>query len=107
MKDIQLKQSFQLNIFKNNSFDPTLLQEFATPHALRNEILSLTVESGLDEDCYGEMLDYTIELFETQGLGSDYYGYHNINHELEVTYVTLLAANMKHLSKIFSQEDLK
>jgi len=71
------------------------LQEFVTPHALRNEILSLTVESGLDEDCYREMLDYTIELFETQGLGADYYGYHNINHELEVTYVTLLAAIMK------------
>jgi hypothetical protein len=83
------------------------LQEFANPHALRNEILSLVVESGLDEDCYIEMLDYTIELFETQGLGSDYYGYHNINHELEVTYVALLAANMNHVSDNFSKDDLK
>ena len=83
------------------------MQEFATPHALRNEILSLVVESGLDEDCYIEMLDYTIELFETQGLGADYYGYHNINHELEVTYVALLSANMNHISKKFSKDDLK
>ncbi|GBL42500.1 hypothetical protein EMGBD3_18680, partial [Nitrosarchaeum sp.] len=31
---------------------------------MRNEIMSLIVESGMDEDCYTEMLDYTIELFE-------------------------------------------
>ncbi len=83
------------------------MQEFASPHTLRNEILSQIVESGLDEDCYNEMLDYTVELFETQGLGADYYGYHNINHELEVTYVTLLAANMNQTSGRFSKDDLK
>ncbi len=96
-----------LNIFKNTNNDLILLQEFANPHTLRNEILSLIVESGLDDDCYNEMLDYTVELFETQGLGADYYGYHNINHELEVTYVTLLAANMNQASGKFSKEDLK
>ncbi len=74
---------------------------------MRNEILSLVVESGMDDDCYTEMLDYTIELFETQGLGSDYYGYHNINHELEVTYVSLLSANLNNTTKRFSKEDLK
>jgi hypothetical protein len=105
--DLDKIYPIKLNIFKNNNSDPDLLQEFANPHALRNEILSLVVESGLDEDCYSEMLDYTIELFETQGLGSDYYGYHNINHELEVTYVSLLAANMNHVSDKFSKDDLK
>ena len=83
------------------------MQEFANPHTLKNEILSQIVESGLDEDCYSEMLNYTVELFETQGLGADYYGYHNINHELEVTYVTLLAANMNQTSGKFSKDDLK
>jgi len=83
------------------------LQKFDVPHPLRNEILSLIVESGLDEDCYIEMLDYTIELFETQGLGAEYYGYHNINHELEVTYVALLAANMNHVLDDFTKEDVK
>ena len=96
-----------LNIFKNNNSDPILLQEFANPHTLRNEILSLCVENGLDEDCYSEMLDYTVELFETQGLGADYYGYHNINHELEVTYVALLAANFNREEVKFSLEDIK
>ena len=84
-----------------------MLQELVNPLNLRNEIMSLVVESGIDEDCYMEMLDYTIELFETQGLGSDYYGYHNINHELEVTYVALLSANLNDTAKKFSDKDLK
>ena len=83
------------------------MQEFATPHAMRNEILNLIVENGMDDDCYVEMLDYTIQLFETQGLGVDYYGYHNINHELEVTYVSLLAATLNHHPEKFSQQDIK
>jgi len=68
------------------------MHQFATYPALRNEIIGLLVERGLNDVGYTEMLDYTIDLFESQGLGTDYYGYHNINHELEVTYVTLLAA---------------
>lgn len=93
--------------FKNERNDRNLMQQFATPHSLRNEILSLVVESGLNEKCYTEMLDYTIELFETQGLGSDYYGYHNINHELEVTYMTLLASNWNNLSNEITKDDIK
>jgi len=63
------------------------------------------VENGLEEDCYVEMLDYTIDLFESQGLGTEYYGYHNINHELEVTYVSLLAINQDKIK--FTNEDIK
>lgn len=69
-----------------------LLQQFANTHSMRNEILNLMVERGIEDDCYVEMLDYTIDLFESQGLGVDYYGYHNISHELEVTYFSLLAS---------------
>ncbi|MCV0400500.1 MAG: HD domain-containing protein [Nitrosopumilus sp.] len=72
---------------------------------MRNEILSLMVENGLNDDCYVEMLDYTIDLFESQGLGTDYYGYHNINHELEVTYVSLLANKQKTVE--LTDEDIK
>ena len=61
--------------------------------------------SGLGEGCYTEMLDYTIDLFESQGLGTDYYGYHNINHELEVTYVALRAADQESIR--FTDEDVK
>lgn len=53
------------------------------------------IQNELEEDCFIEMLDYVIDLFENQGLGSEYYGYHNINHELEVTYVSLLAVNQE------------
>lgn len=72
---------------------------------MRNEIISLMVKNGLEEDCYTEMLDYTIDLFESQGLGTEYYGYHNINHELEVTYVSLLAINQGRIK--FTNEDIK
>ncbi len=72
---------------------------------MRSEILSLMAEKGLEGDCYVEMLDYTIDLFESQGLGTDYYGYHNINHELEVTYVSLLATEQDIVK--FTDVDLK
>lgn len=72
---------------------------------MRNEILNQMVQNGLEDDCYVEMLDYTIDLFESQGLGRDYYGYHNINHELEVTYVSLLAKDQKKI--LFTNEDMK
>ena len=72
---------------------------------MRNEILNLMVKNGLEEDSYVEMLDYTIELFESQGLGTEYYGYHNINHELEVTYVSLLSVEQKKI--LFTEDDIK
>ncbi|AFS82565.1 HD domain-containing protein [Candidatus Nitrosopumilus sediminis] len=81
------------------------MQQFANTHSMRNEILSLMVENRLEDDCYVEMLDYTIDLFESQGLGTEYYGYHNINHELEVTYVSLLAAKQNQVQ--FTDEDIK
>ena len=67
------------------------MQQFANTHPMRKKILNLMIQNELGDDDFIEMLDYTIDLFESQGLGSDYYGYHNINHELEVTYVSLLA----------------
>jgi len=74
---------------------------------LRDEIANLSVLMGLDKPCYSKMLDFTIDLFETQGLGMDYYGYHNIEHELEVTYITLVASNWKSNLNSINQEDLK
>ena len=82
-----------------------VLQQFANTISMRNEILSLMVQKGLEEDYYVEMLDYTIDLFESQGLGTDYYGYHNINHELEVMYVSLLATDQDKVQ--FTEEDIK
>ena len=81
------------------------MQEFANAHSMRNKILNLMTQHGLEDDCYLEMLDYTIDLFESQGLGTEYYGYHNINHELEVTYVSLLAINQEKIQ--LTEEDKK
>ena len=85
--------------------DPLLLLQSQDPVALRDEIQRILVTNGLDRTCYSKILDYTIELFESNGLGVDYYGYHNIIHELEVTYVTLLGAQWESLHDKFAKED--
>jgi hypothetical protein len=92
-------------MFKNLICDQKIMQEFANTHSMRKEILSLMTKQGLEDNCYLEMLDYTIDLFESQGLGTEYYGYHNINHELEVTYVSLLAINQEKIQ--LTKEDKK
>ncbi|MBI1662734.1 MAG: HD domain-containing protein [Nitrosopumilus sp.] len=81
------------------------MQLFANTQVMRNNILDLLVENKLENDCFVEMLDYTIDLFESRGLGRDYYGYHNINHELEVTYFALLASKQEKIK--LTQEDMK
>jgi hypothetical protein len=79
--------------------------QFATPQTLRNEIINIATSCGLDRPCYSKMLDYTIELFESQGLGTDYYGYHNIIHELEVTYVSLIVLKWKSILDNIREKD--
>ena len=81
------------------------MQQVANTQSLRNEIISLMAQRGLEDDCYVRMLDYTIDLFESQGLGKNYYGYHNINHELEVTYVALLSTEQNEIR--ISKDDIK
>ena len=56
------------------------MQEFANPPSLRNAIFDLlsSVELATDENV--KLLDYTIQLFKSNGLFSDYYGYHNVDH---------------------------
>jgi len=83
------------------------LQQFLGAVALRQEILDLLKKNDISESCYSKLLDYVIELFQTQGLGSDYYGYHNVDHELEVTYVTLLAAQWQSFLNQITKDDLK
>jgi hypothetical protein len=75
------------------------------PVALREEIQQIMVTNGFKRECFSRILDYTIDLFESKGLGIDYYGYHNIIHELEVTYVTLLAAQWESMHGIIRPED--
>jgi hypothetical protein len=84
------------------------MENVGNDHPLKNKIQELLVSAGIEKTaCYNKMLDYTIEIFETQGLGRDYYGYHNIDHELEVTYTTLLAASLEKKLQRLTQSDIE
>ena len=77
-------------------------------HPLKAKIQNLLLEAGIEKtESYNEMLDYTIEIFETQGLGQDYYGYHNIDHELDVTYIALLASSWEKKIQRLDQKDVE
>lgn len=83
------------------------MQELYSTSHLRDKILEILHQSELDIPCYSKILDYTIDLFHQKGLGIDYYGYHNIIHELEVTFVTLVAAQWESLQTQITKEDVK
>ncbi len=82
-----------------------MLQE-VQQHPLRKPIVELLESSDIATSCYQNMLDYIIDLFNSHGLGSDYYGYHNIDHELEVTFVTLIAACWKNEKNNITKDEL-
>ena len=74
---------------------------------LRDRIIQLGAEVGFQDKWLRRILRHAISEFSKKGLGPDYYGYHNIDHELEAAYFTLLSASSPkpgHFS--FSQQDL-
>lgn len=83
------------------------MQSVQETGASRNNILDTLAENDLQDPALVRMLDYIIELFESRGLGEDYYGYHNILHELAVTYVMLLSACSKSNPARLSDSDVK
>ncbi|MDQ3902288.1 MAG: hypothetical protein M3247_01350 [Thermoproteota archaeon] len=85
---------------------------------IKDKIIELGTEMGLQDKWLDRIVRHAVSEFSKKGLGSDYYGYHNIDHELEAAYFTLLAAdgqNKKQQEKLelvgenseFSQEDIK
>ncbi len=75
--------------------------------ALKDKIVQLGTNMGLRHKWLDRIIQHAVSEFSKKGLGSDYYGYHNINHELEVAYVTLLAADGQRVENKFSHEDIK
>ncbi|MFN4336055.1 MAG: hypothetical protein ACK4FV_00525 [Candidatus Nitrosocaldus sp.] len=71
---------------------------------LQDKIVELAVDMGLQHLWVKSVIKFAITEFSKKGLGPDYYGYHNIDHELEATYFTLLIANK--LNDRLSKEDL-
>jgi hypothetical protein len=85
---------------------------------IKNKIIGIGTAMGLQDKWMDRTIRHAVSEFSKKGLGSDYYGYHNIDHELEATYFTLLAANgqqkreqeereLGEENNEFSQEDVK
>jgi hypothetical protein len=71
---------------------------------LKDRIIELTSELGLQDRWVRRIVRHAVSEFSKKGLGPDYYGYHTIEHELEATYFTILAA--KGQKDKFSYKDL-
>lgn len=74
---------------------------------LKNRIIELGMEFGIPSPWMNKIIRHAIAEFSKKGLGFDYYGYHNIYHELEATYFTLLAAKKYYSEKNFNFIDIK
>src|SRR5262245_33115510 len=78
---------------------------------LKDKIIAIATELGLQDKWISSVIRHAVSEFSKKGLGPDYYGYHNIDHGLEVTYFTLLAMNREDGQRVaydnFSQEDIK
>ena len=88
----------------------------ANEAVIKDKIIELGTEMGLQDKWLDRIVRHAVSEFSKKGLGSDYYGYHNIDHELEAAYFTLLAANGQQTKQQrwiagqnnrFSQEDIK
>ena len=74
---------------------------------LNERIIQLGAEVGLQDRWVKRILRHAISEFSKKGLGPDYYGYHNIDHELEAAYFTLLAASSQRPNRSsFTQEEM-
>ena len=81
---------------------------------LRDKIIQLGTNIGLQDKWLSRILRHAVSEFSKKGLGSDYYGYHNIDHELEAAYFTLLSSSsiilkgqVNNNDAKFSQDDIK
>lgn len=52
------------------------------------------------------LVSHVVSEFSKNGIDGDYIGYHDITHELEVTYFTLLAAKFHYEKNEFNQNDI-
>jgi hypothetical protein len=79
-----------------------------TPQAvLRDRMIELGTTMGLQDKWLRKIIRHAISEFSKKGLGADYYGYHNIDHELEAAYFTLLAAKHQNTANRFSDQDIR
>jgi hypothetical protein len=73
---------------------------------LKDKIIQLGTMMGLQDKWIRRIIRHAVSEFSKKGLGSDYYGYHNLDHELEAAYFTLIVANEHYEENKFSQQDI-
>jgi hypothetical protein len=74
---------------------------------LKKRILKLASDIGFQDRWTAALIRHAVSEFSKKGLGADYYGYHNIQHELEAAYFSLLAAYDHYKQENnFDQQDL-
>ena len=67
--------------------------------------MPITQKDSIEMDAK-RVVEHVVFEFSKKGIGGDYTGYHDITHELEVTYFTLLAAKFHFEQKEFNQNDV-
>jgi hypothetical protein len=90
--------SWQYGFYKRFKLFPWWLRYnigIAEEAVLKDKIIQLGTSIGLQDKWTNRVLRHAVSEFSKKGLGSDYYGYHNIDHELEAAYFTLLAVNSR------------
>jgi hypothetical protein len=73
---------------------------------LKDKIIQLGTKMGLQDRWIRRIIRHAVSEFSKKGLGTDYYGYHNIDHKLEAAYFALIAANGYYEENKFSQDDI-
>ncbi|MCV0392068.1 MAG: hypothetical protein K5790_02110 [Nitrosopumilus sp.] len=74
---------------------------------LEEKISDLLKKEGLTDSPYSDLLSFSLNKFKKQNLDEQYYGFHNVSHELIVTYNTLLASRGEEFKSIILKDDFK
>lgn len=74
--------------------------------SLVNKIVGLAHDMKINEKDAKRVVLHVVSEFLKNGIDDDYIGYHDISHELEVTYFTLLAAKFHFEQNEFTQNDV-
>ena len=73
----------------------------------KDKILKLAKNMDFEIKATSRIIRHAVSEFSKYGLGSDYPGYHTINHNLEVAYISLLSAVNQKLENKIEKEDIK
>ena len=73
----------------------------------KDKILKLAKNMDFEIKATSRIIRHAVSEFSKYGLGSDYPGYHTINHNLEVAYISLLSAGNQKLENKIEKKDIK